>query len=166
MGSLCTNEENTHNCRTAGLLPANSTNTVLTMEESTSEELAVDSKVRAAISSLGRLKTIWGHTMFHIDDLPYAEDLSDLPDTFTPCRKVIEAKCRVRAEVATPKQGELGKVPVEGLPAGATEDVAWEKIPLESSISAAGPPEDHPKAALHFKVCSGAVQDESWYTGC
>ena len=137
----------------AGLLSEGSTSTVLTMEESTSEELAVDAKVRAAIASRGRLKTIWGHTMFHIDDLPYAEDLSDIPDTFTPCRKTIEAKCKVRAEVKTPGKGELGALP-EGLPDGAAADVVWEKIPLDPGVAAAGPPPAHPQAALHFQVRS------------
>lgn len=123
------------------------------MEESTSEELAVDAKVRSAISSRGRLKTFWGHTMFHIEDLPYAQNLSDLPDTFTPCRKTIEAECKVRAEVPTPKKGELGALPT-GLPAGAAADVVWEKIPLDASVSAAGAPQEHhPQAALHFQVC-------------
>jgi deoxyribodipyrimidine photolyase len=135
----------------AGLLTESDANTVLTMEETTSEELAVDAKVRAAISSRGRLKTFWGHTMFHIDDLPYASDLSDLPDTFTPCRKTIEAKCKVRSEVPTPKKGELGALP-QGLPSGALADVAWERIPLDAAVKEAGPPQDHEKAAMHFRV--------------
>lgn len=29
---------------------------------------------------------MWGHTMYHPEDVPYKADMSDLPDTFTPAR--------------------------------------------------------------------------------
>jgi hypothetical protein len=30
----------------------------------------------------GQLELHWGHTLYHIDDLPLAEDLSDMPDGY------------------------------------------------------------------------------------
>jgi hypothetical protein len=136
----------------SGLLLDGSSNTVLTMEESTAEERAVDARVRAAIAARGRLKTLWGHTLFHIDDLPFSEDLADMPDTFTPARKTIEAKCLVRALLPSPRTGDLGSLPA-ALAASAA-DALWDKIPLADNVREQGFPEDHPLAALHFKVCT------------
>ena len=32
---------------------------------------------------------MWGSTLFHKDDVPYAADMSDLPDGFTPFRNKV-----------------------------------------------------------------------------
>jgi hypothetical protein len=49
----------------------------------------VDARVRSAIKpSKGRLDLLWGPTMYHLEDLPYKEGCTDLPDVFTPFRWV------------------------------------------------------------------------------
>lgn len=47
----------------------------------------MDARVRSAIKpSKGRLDLLWGPTMYHLEDLPYKEGCTDLPDVFTPFR--------------------------------------------------------------------------------
>jgi deoxyribodipyrimidine photo-lyase len=78
----------------AGLLPEGGGNAlVLTQSEVTSEEAEADAGIRAKLGQRGRLQLLWGNTLFHIDDLPFAPDMADLPDVFTPFRN----KARMRA---------------------------------------------------------------------
>eukprot|EP00877_Chromochloris_zofingiensis_P000317 jgi/Chrzof1/10286/Cz04g35200.t1 len=42
-----------------------------------------------------------------MDDLPFKEGLSDMPDVFTPFKDKCERNLQVRGELATPKTGEL-----------------------------------------------------------
>lgn len=47
----------------------------------------------------GTLVRMWGHTLYHIDDLtagPYAPGLSNFGDVFTPFREKVEKSCTVR----------------------------------------------------------------------
>ena len=53
-------------------------NVVLTTEEVTSEETAVDGRVRSAVQGKGKLVVEWGHTLHHIDDVPFEADMTDL----------------------------------------------------------------------------------------
>ena len=72
----------------AGLLSGDSSDTVLTMTEVTSEEARVDSQVRDALGGQGQCSSPSGaHTLYHPDDLPFKEDLSDMSDGFTPFKK-------------------------------------------------------------------------------
>lgn len=74
----------------AGLLPGGGGNAlVLSQSEVTSEESATDEGVRAALGARGRLQLLWGNTLFHFDDVPFAPDMSDLPDVFTPFRNKV-----------------------------------------------------------------------------
>lgn len=114
----------------------------------------MDHRVRAAVRGRGRLRTVWNATLYHIEDLPYSEDLSDMPDTFTPARKKIEAQCDIRAEARSPQAGELG-LPAE-LRGRGEGTAVWERLPLAAEVKAAGPPEPHPDAALHFEVSRAA----------
>lgn len=118
----------------------------------TSEELAVDAKVKDAIAGKASFETIWVHTLYHVDDLPYGKGLSDMPDTFTPFKNDVEKQCEVRPLHAAPQQGEL---PV---PAGlqATEAATWSALPLADGVRSGGPPEKHPSAVLDFEVRCGA----------
>lgn len=60
---------------------------MLTQAEVTSEEQDVDAAVQRAVRGKGgRLQLLWGNTLFHRDDLPFAPDMADLPDVFTPFR--------------------------------------------------------------------------------
>ena len=83
---------------------------IVTSEQVTSEELAVDRALRAALqlqSSTTRLQTVWSGTLYERNDLPFRDDLSDMPDVFTPYRNKVESKSQVRPPLAPPKRGSL-----------------------------------------------------------
>jgi len=42
--------------------------------------------VKRALKGKAQCETVWGHTLYHPEDVPYKLDMSDLPDTFTPAR--------------------------------------------------------------------------------
>jgi deoxyribodipyrimidine photo-lyase len=78
--------------------------------EVTSEELAVEQALAAALQSENvNLRSFWGHTLYHIDDLPFS--LSDLPELFTKFRKDIERECQLQPDLATP--ASLPPLPVD-----------------------------------------------------
>lgn len=64
----------------------------------TSEELAVDADVHAAISV--SLHRAWSHTLIHPNDLPQRPE--NMPNTFTTWRKDVERNLRIRPEYPTP----------------------------------------------------------------
>jgi deoxyribodipyrimidine photolyase len=70
---------------------------VLTQQEVTSEELAVDAAVRRAVKGRAQLQTLWGPSLYHIDDLPFAQGVGAMPNVFTPFREKVEEQCKVRA---------------------------------------------------------------------
>ena len=43
-------------------------------------------QVKRALKGKAQCETVWGHTLYHPEDVPYKLDMSDLPDTFTPAR--------------------------------------------------------------------------------
>lgn len=65
-----------------------------------SEERDVELKVRKLFSSA---EAVWGSTLFNLEDLPYS-DISELPDTFTPFRNMVEKKCTIRDPLQFPKK--------------------------------------------------------------
>ena len=75
----------------AGLLPDGQQALVLAQTEVTSEEAEVDAGVRARLGGRGQLRLLWGNTLFHADDVPYAPDMADLPDVFTPFRNKVSS---------------------------------------------------------------------------
>lgn len=42
--------------------------------------------MKRALKGKAQCETVWGHTLYHPEDVPYKLDMSDLPDTFTPAR--------------------------------------------------------------------------------
>ncbi|KAL0762146.1 hypothetical protein Bca101_078297 [Brassica carinata] len=96
--------------------------TVLAHKETCSEEVQVERLVSQALKGVGngtKLELIWGSTMYHKDDLPF--DVLDLPDMYTPFRKSVEAKCRIRSSTRvpislgpTPSVDNWGDVPTLG----------------------------------------------------
>lgn len=124
--------------------------TVLAQEEVCDEELRVDRGVRNAIKPLkGALKLIWGSTLFHKNDLPYKEDLVNMPDVFTPFKDGCEKKSRgVRLCAFTPKT-------LPPLPADLLEK-AKDSVPrldalgyAADDVARAGVPE--PRSVLPFQ---------------
>ena len=65
------------------------------------EEADDEAAVREVLRPLGvPVHVRWGHTLFHIDDLPMP--VAELPRVFTEWRKRTEARSRVRPEIAAP----------------------------------------------------------------
>ena len=53
----------------------------------------------AAQRAGGRLELLWGSTLYHKDDLPFAEGLRDMPDMFTPFKDKVRGWVRRRVGV-------------------------------------------------------------------
>ena len=94
---------------------ATATGKVICQEEPCSEEQDVVRNVQKALSrrcgnnrpKTDLLETVWGSTMYEIEDLPYQEGMTDLPDTFTPFRNKVEKKCTIRSPLAPPNKMSL-----------------------------------------------------------
>lgn len=71
-------------------------NEVFAHEEATDEE----KKVEQAVAQRLKLNLFWGHTLTHIDDLPFP--LEKLPDVFTQARKKVEKYSDIRELIPTP----------------------------------------------------------------
>jgi deoxyribodipyrimidine photo-lyase len=66
----------------------------------TAEESTVERRVRDALPGAVDARRVWGHTLYHPDDLPV--DYREVSDTFTPFRKNVEANASVREPLAPP----------------------------------------------------------------
>lgn len=72
-------------------------------QEVASEEITVEAHLRHRLNSLGiPLKSFWGHTLYHIEDLPFHH--SQTPELFTTFRKQIEQQGQVRPVLPAPQQ--------------------------------------------------------------
>ena len=98
------------------VLPSLNPSAVLWQQQVTHEELEVDRALQRACGSRGvGLEPVWGHTLYHLDDLPFqntsptpnGDYLTDFPDVFTPFRTKTEARATVRPVFPTPGQGDL-----------------------------------------------------------
>jgi deoxyribodipyrimidine photo-lyase len=77
---------------------ANSGSEIFTHGEVTSEEKYVETAVENALRLVNSKLTLLygGNMLYHIADLPYATDMSNMPDVFTPFKNKVEQHCRVR----------------------------------------------------------------------
>lgn len=83
---------------------------VFAQSEVTSEEIRAEKAVKSALKAAGStLELHWGSTLFHIDDLPFKDldNLSDMPDVFTPFKQKCEDRSQVRGCFPAPKPGSL-----------------------------------------------------------
>ena len=65
------------------------------------EEVRAESAVAARLRERDvRVRRLWGHTLYHINDLP--TPYTEIPDTYTSFRKSVEREASVREQVATP----------------------------------------------------------------
>jgi deoxyribodipyrimidine photo-lyase len=72
-------------------------------KEVTSEELAIEQALKTALSKIGvKVKTFWGTTLYHPDNLPF--EIDRLPELFTNFRKQVEKKAIVDPAFPAPKQ--------------------------------------------------------------
>ncbi|WP_421656406.1 DASH family cryptochrome [Leptothermofonsia sp. ETS-13] len=71
--------------------------------EVTSEEVAVETALEAALQPLGvTLHSFWGHTLYHPDNLPF--EIQQLPELFTHFRKQVEKESTVKPALLAPSQ--------------------------------------------------------------
>jgi len=67
------------------------------------EERTVEERVTDALDAEGiETRSLWGKTLYHIDDLPTSVHAMD--DTFTPWRKSVERNATIRDQVPTPDE--------------------------------------------------------------
>ncbi|MGB3514161.1 MAG: DASH family cryptochrome [Microcoleaceae cyanobacterium] len=86
-------------------------------QEVTSEEIKVEIAVYRALKKIGvQLKSFWGNTLYHPDDLPF--EIKQLPELFTNFRKDVEKKSSVNPTFPTaqklpslPTRVDVGKLP-------------------------------------------------------
>lgn len=57
-------------------------------------------QVKRALKGKAECQTVWGHTMYHPEDVPYKLDMSDLPDTFTPARHKVSKALTIVSPLA------------------------------------------------------------------
>lgn len=86
-------------------------NLVVTQDEPAWPETEAQMQVAAALeqASLGELELVWGTTCFHREDLPFARDLSNLPDSRGSFGVLAERAAHVRFPLPAPDPGSLGE---------------------------------------------------------
>jgi deoxyribodipyrimidine photolyase len=115
--------------------------------EVTAEELALERRVGAALESAGApLRPLWGSTLHHVDDLPFA--VADMPANYGAFRGAV-AGTRVRAAlptpaalrrlpVACPEAGDMPTLAQLGVPPLATQPVSAEEGQQQPAAAAPG----------------------------
>lgn len=115
---------------------------IVYQDEVCSEERAIEFKVNKIFASKEK---VWGSTLYELDELPYNESLSNLPDTFTPFRNKVEKKCTIHNPLPVPKQMpfaiddlELWKDHASSLP--TLEDLGYtkEQVDFANEVDARG----------------------------
>ncbi len=80
--------------------------TIYVEKEYTHEEVREEEKVIKAIQSKPNSKLTFiesSKTLYHIEDLPFRPNLSDLPDVFTPFKEIVEKSVAIRPMLPSPK---------------------------------------------------------------
>lgn len=140
---------------------------VLAQSEVTSEETRAEAAVQRALKRAGgKLELHWGSTLFHKDDLPFAEDLGNMPDVFTPFKQKCEDRAEVRPCFPAPKPGSLP------LPASGVDPTALDYQPsriedINVILPAGQPklvtPQRDSRAAFNLKGGETAAQERLKY---
>lgn len=146
---------------------------VLSQQHVTSEELRVDQAVRRALpAGSALLKTIPSGSLYARDQLPYREDLSDMPDGFTPFRNKVEAKCSIPSPLPAPPKGSLPLPSAATLPAPSST-LGFDLLPSEEALglsAGALTAKADPRGALPFKggetAALARLQHYLWDADC
>lgn len=121
---------------------------VVFQDEVCTEERAIEFKVSKIF---GSKEKVWGSTLYELDEIPYDEDLHDLPDSFTPFRNKVEKKCTIHKPLQVPK--DLTVPSLDGLDlfkkhakfTPTLEDLGYTKEQIKFAE------EDDPRGVLPFK---------------
>jgi len=120
--------------RPEDVIPQLAPSLVLAADEPSHEEKQVELSVARAVKrSGGTVETLWGHTLHHIEDIPYKPDLQDFPDGFTPFRNKVEKQCEPRPCLPPPAAGSL-PLPAN-LPEGLDFQLSLEQLPLGEGVA-------------------------------
>jgi len=122
--------------RPEDVIPQLAASLVLAADEPAHEEKQVELAVSRAVKRTGAtVETLWGHTLHHMEDIPYTmPDLQDLPDGFTPFRNKVEKQCEPRSCLPAPAAGSL-PLPAN-LPEGLDFQLSLEQLPLGEGVAA------------------------------
>lgn len=121
-------------------------------EEATHEELQVDRAVANALKDRSiALKSYWGSTLFHRDDLPF--EVERLPRVFTQFRVRCEQAAKIRPPLASPKSLPP---PPPGL--------KFRELPSLADLGLEDPPEDS-RAVMRFRGGESAAMArlDDWF---
>ncbi|CAI7901269.1 unnamed protein product, partial [Closterium sp. NIES-53] len=170
------------------LVAALNTHLVVAQAETTDEELRVERNLKHALNNVtitratggpttaqerpaadtanGRrpkLDLIWGLTMYHVDDLPFAP--AALPDVYTQFRKAVETKAKVRPPLTMP--ASLGPF----LSAEGVDRIGGlGSLPSLADLGIDDPPPQDPRGVLPFKggetAALGRVEEYVWQRDC
>ena len=84
---------------------------IVCQEEVVQEERDAVQSVQAVLKKhqphSGKVHSIWGSTLYELQDLPFAAGLADMPDVFTPFRNKVEKKSVIRSPLAVPSKGKM-----------------------------------------------------------
>lgn len=112
-------------------------------KEATKEEIDVEEDLKRSLDDTA-VKFFWGHTLYHVNDLPF--EYTGVPDVFTAFRKKCEKYAEIRPEFPAPAkitspQLKTGEIPTLAdlnlTPSGEDrnpqlftggEDAAWERL--------------------------------------
>jgi len=117
--------------------PSDSPALVVAQEEPAWPEAEAQSRVAAALAqaSLGELELVSGTTCFHRNDLGFASDLSDLPDSRGSFGVLAERAAHVHFPLPAPDQGSLGQWSSLGSISDALTAQGWQVgIPDEATV--------------------------------
>jgi deoxyribodipyrimidine photo-lyase len=117
--------------------------------EVASEERAMEREVCDGVGPLGvRCTAVPGHTLVHVDDLPF--NLSELPPVFTQFRRRVEREVTMRTPLAAPMS-----LPVVPCDPGA--------IPTLEQLGLTAPPDD-PRTRFRFVggESAGRARVQAW----
>lgn len=125
-------------------------------QEVTSEARAIEAALQTALKPLGvQVQAFWGHTLYHLDDLPF--DVSQLPELFTTFRQQVEQNSSGNSPFAAPSA-------LPPLPTVALGDLPGDLPPLAAFDLE--PPMPDPRAVLAFRGGETAgvarLQDYFW----
>jgi len=101
--------------------------------------MVVECNVEEQLRSVGGrlVRVVGGSTLFHPEDLPFHQNLSNLPDVFTVFREKVEKQCRVRPMLPAITHGQLGSPPPSTDPLDSS---GFDWLPSLSSLLPTSPP--------------------------
>ena len=121
---------------------------VIVMKEVTYEEIRVENKVEKKLTQTGSginfTKVVGGCCLYHPDDLPFDEALTNMPDVFTPYKDKVEKFCHIRPLSPVLMNGHLPRpVSAEQLISLINDHCSYEYLPSVEDLGLVEDLSDH-----------------------